>query len=126
MLLRPPKVAGDEAELSSDPVAEVVYEATGVEPKLRDPMAAEKAQGPHRRAGWPRQREEGRGGSRDQAPRRRQGPDRHHEAALKAAGIAGMVSVGDRTWHLIARPNADQYAAEMRGQLASTPEPVLN
>ncbi len=46
------------------------------------------------------------------------------EAALKAAGIAGMVSVGDRTWHLIARPNADQYAAEMRGQLAATPQPA--
>ena len=46
------------------------------------------------------------------------------EAALKAAGIAGLVPVGDTTWHLIAGPNADQYAGEMRGQLAATPEPV--
>ncbi|MGB8384444.1 MAG: PTS transporter subunit EIIC, partial [Dermatophilaceae bacterium] len=37
------KVAGDEAELSPDAIAEVVYEAPGVEPKLRDPLAAEKA-----------------------------------------------------------------------------------
>ena len=37
-----------------------------------------------------------------------------------------MVAVGDGTYHLIAGPNADQYAAEMRGQLSAAPEPVLN
>ena len=51
-------------------------------------------------------------------------PSAVDEAALKAAGIAGMVAVGDGTLHLIAGPNADQYAGEMRGQLAAAPEPV--
>ena len=51
-------------------------------------------------------------------------PSAVDEAALSEAGIAGVVDVGDGTYHLIAGPNADQYAAEMRGQLAATPEPV--
>jgi len=46
------------------------------------------------------------------------------ERDLKAAGITGLVSVGDGTYHLIAGMNADQYAAEMRGQLAAVPAPV--
>ena len=31
-----------------------------------------------------------------------------------------MVAVGDGVYHLIAGPNADQYAGEMRGQLAAS------
>lgn len=41
------------------------------------------------------------------------------EAALKTAGIAGLVKLPDKTLHLLAGLNADQYAAEMRGQLAA-------
>jgi len=40
---------------------------------------------------------------------------------LKEAGVTGMAVVGDGTLHLIAGLNADQYAAEMRGQLAAAP-----
>lgn len=40
------------------------------------------------------------------------------EAALQAEGVAAVVSVGDRTLHLLVGLNADQYAAEMRAQLA--------
>ena len=115
------KIAGDEAELSPDAVAEVVYEAPGAEPKLRDPLAAEKA----------RDFIAGLGGSAnifkvESAAETRlrvkvKDPSSVDEAALKAAGIAGLVSVGDGTWHLIAGLNADQYAAEMRGQLSSVP-----
>jgi len=49
------------------------------------------------------------------------------EAALKSAGIAAVVELNaqDRsaghTLHLLAGLNADQYAAEMRGQLAESP-----
>jgi PTS system glucose-specific IIC component len=46
------------------------------------------------------------------------------EAALTAAGIAGLVAVGEGTFHLIAGLNADQYAAEIRGQLAGALERV--
>jgi PTS system glucose-specific IIC component len=42
------------------------------------------------------------------------------EAALRDEGIAAMVALdGGNTLHLLAGLNADQYAAEMRGQLAS-------
>ncbi len=51
-------------------------------------------------------------------------PNGIDEPALKAAGIAGLVAVGDGVYHLIAGPNADQYAGEMRGQLAATPAPA--
>jgi PTS system glucose-specific IIC component len=41
------------------------------------------------------------------------------EAALKAEGIAAVVKVDGQTLHLLAGLNADQYAAEMRAQLAA-------
>jgi glucose PTS system EIICB or EIICBA component len=40
------------------------------------------------------------------------------EAALRAEGVAALVAVGGQTLHLLVGLNADQYAAEMRGQLA--------
>jgi PTS system glucose-specific IIC component len=43
------------------------------------------------------------------------------EEALKAAGITDFVKLPDHTLHLLAGLNSDQYAAEMRGQLASSP-----
>jgi PTS system glucose-specific IIC component len=42
------------------------------------------------------------------------------EAALRDEGIAALVTLdGGHILHLLAGLNADQYAAEMRGQLAS-------
>jgi PTS system glucose-specific IIC component len=41
------------------------------------------------------------------------------ETALKAEGIAAIVKVDGQTLHLLAGLNADQYAAEMRAQLAA-------
>jgi PTS system glucose-specific IIC component len=38
---------------------------------------------------------------------------------LKAKGIAAIVKLDGQTLHLLSGLNADQYAAEMRGQLAS-------
>jgi PTS system glucose-specific IIC component len=43
-----------------------------------------------------------------------------NEAALQAAGVAGVMRLANRTLHLIVGLNADQYAAEMRGQLATS------
>jgi PTS system glucose-specific IIC component len=40
------------------------------------------------------------------------------EAALKDAGVEAIVRLPDRVVHLLTGLNADQYAAEMRGQLA--------
>ena len=44
------------------------------------------------------------------------------EAALKAAGVAALVKLEGRVIHLLVDLNADQYAAEMRAQLA---EPLV-
>jgi PTS system glucose-specific IIC component len=41
------------------------------------------------------------------------------EAALRAEGIAAIVKLDGQTLHLLVGLNADQYAAEMRGQLAA-------
>lgn len=41
------------------------------------------------------------------------------EAALRSAGAAGVMRLANRTLHLVVGLNADQYAAEMRGQLAT-------
>jgi len=42
------------------------------------------------------------------------------EAALHAEGIGGVVKLDNgKTLHLLVGLNADQYAAEMRGQLAA-------
>ena len=42
------------------------------------------------------------------------------DAALKSEGIAALVRLdGGKILHLLADLNADQYAAEMKGQLAS-------
>jgi glucose PTS system EIICB or EIICBA component len=42
-----------------------------------------------------------------------------NDADLKAGGIAAVVKVDSQTLHLLAGLNADQYAAEMRAQLAA-------
>jgi len=41
------------------------------------------------------------------------------ESALLAEGIAAVVRLEGRLLHLLAGLNADQYAAEMRGQLTA-------
>jgi PTS system glucose-specific IIC component len=44
---------------------------------------------------------------------------RPHENSLRASGIQAVVSLPNRTLHLLAGLNADQYAAEIRAQLAT-------
>jgi glucose PTS system EIICB or EIICBA component len=41
------------------------------------------------------------------------------EAALESEGIAAVVMLDNGVLHLLVGLNADQYAAEMRGQLAA-------
>ena len=119
------KVAGDEAELSPDAVAEVVYEAPVSTPKLRDPMAAGEGQGLHRRA-----RRAGTTSARSRRPPRPGCGSRSRTRApstrplSRRPGIAGLVVRRRRDLHLIAGPNADQYAggdARTAGQGARAP-----
>jgi PTS system glucose-specific IIC component len=43
------------------------------------------------------------------------------EEALRAAGAWGVMRVAERTFHLLVGLHADQYAADMRAQLATAP-----
>ena len=119
------KTAGDEAEVSDEAASEISYQPTGgATVRLRDPMAPEKARGMI----------DGLGG-RDNIVKvdavaetrlRVKVKDTSvvDEDVLKSAGITGFVVLGEGMLHLIAGLNADQYAAEMRGQLAKVPAPV--
>jgi glucose PTS system EIICB or EIICBA component len=42
------------------------------------------------------------------------------ESALKTEGVAAVVTLPNNVCHLLAGLNADQYAAEMRAQLAAS------
>jgi PTS system glucose-specific IIC component len=42
------------------------------------------------------------------------------ESALRTAGIEAVIKLPGNTWHLLAGLNADQYAAELRAQLATS------
>jgi glucose PTS system EIICB or EIICBA component len=118
------ETAGEDAELSEADVPSVSHKPKGVEPKLRDPLAPEKARDVIAALG-------GAGNIRkvESAAETRlrvvvADVSPIDDAALTAAGIGGMVEVGDGTLHLLAGLNADQYAAEMRGQLANRREPA--
>jgi PTS system glucose-specific IIC component len=116
------KTAGDEAELSDAAASEISYQPTGGPTvRLRDPMAPEKARGII----------DGLGGADnivkvDAVAETRlrvkiRDSSAVDEAVLTESGIAGFAIIGDGTLHLLAGLNADQYAAEMRGQLAAVP-----
>ena len=119
------KTAGDEAEISDEAASEISYQPTGgATVRLRDPMAPEKARGIIDGLGGRDNIVKVEAAAETRLRVKVKDPSAVDEAALKEAGIAGFVVVGDGTLHLIAGPNADQYAAEMRGQLARVPAPV--
>lgn len=112
------KIAGPEAELSETEVAATPAALQPVTAKLRDPAAAEKA----------RSFITGLGGAgnikRFEAVAETRlrvvvGDESRIDAtALQTAGANGLMHLPNRVLHLIVGPNADQYAAEMAGQLA--------
>ena len=112
------KTAGSDAELSEADLASVSFEAQTIEPKLRDPEGPQKA----------RQYLEALGGTGNiikveaAAQTRLRVMVREKEKIsatdLQTAGVAGHVFIDPTTLHLIVGLNADQYAAEMRAQMA--------
>jgi PTS system glucose-specific IIC component len=119
------KTAGDEAEIPDEAAREISYQPTGgATVRLRDPMAPEKARGII----------DGLGGQDNivkvdavaETRLRVKVKDTSvvDEDVLKGAGISGFVVLGEGMLHLLAGLNADQYAAEMRGQLAKVPAPA--
>lgn len=112
------KVAGPEAELSeTDLIATAVTAPQPVTAKLRDSAAGDKA----------RSFIQGLGGVKNikkveaVAETRLRvivGDDKRvNESELQTAGVNAVMRLPNRIMHLIVGPNADQYAAEMAGQL---------
>jgi glucose PTS system EIICB or EIICBA component len=110
--------AGDEAELSDATTEDVEYAPRGVEPRLRDPEAPDKARGFIEALG-----------GRDNVVKVEScaqtrlrvvvsDPSEIEESALQAVGASALLPVGPDTFHVLVGLNADQYAAEMRGQLS--------
>jgi PTS system glucose-specific IIC component len=112
------KIAGPEAELTEADVSEVVYTAPGAAPKLRDPEAPEKAAGFIAGLGGPDNVVKVEAAAETRLRVKVKDTSMVEEDVLKAAGVSGMVQVGDDVYHLITGLNADQYAAEMRAAMA--------
>ncbi len=110
--------AGPEADEVEPPPAVKTPAPVGVAAPLRDPLAAQKVQS------WL----EALGGKSNvrqveacAATRLRvvMGSQPYDSAKLEAAGVEAVVELPERVLHLLTGLNADQYAAEMRGQLVS-------
>ncbi len=111
------QTAGPEADEVEMP-SPVPAPATGVVSKLRDSEAAKKVATWIAALGGPGNivRVDDCAATRVRVVIRDK--SRLDEAALRAAGIDAVIRLPNETWHLLAGLNADQYAAEMRAQLA--------
>ena len=111
------KTAGPEADEVEAPSPVKAPPQAGIQPKLRDPLAPEKARALINALGGKAniQRVDACAETRLRIVTTNGALD---EAALKAAGVEAIVRLPDRVVHLLTGLNADQYAAEMRGQLA--------
>jgi len=112
------KSAGPEAdEVEESPVK--IPAPTGLESKLRDPDAARKAAAYITAVGGKQNitRVDACAETRLRLVLRNEG--QIDEAALKAQGITAVIELPENVCHLLAGLNADQYAAEMKAQLAA-------
>jgi PTS system glucose-specific IIC component len=111
------KTAGPEADEVEAPSPVKAPPQAGIQPKLRDPLAPEKARALINALGGKAniQRVDACAETRLRIVTTNGALD---EAALKAAGVEAIVRLPARVVHLLTGLNADQYAAEMRGQLA--------
>jgi PTS system glucose-specific IIC component len=113
------KVAGPEAELSqTDVIAVTAAPSQTALAKLRDPAAGERAQGFLLGLGGVKNvaKVEAVAETRLRVVVRDDG--RVREADLEKAGVGAIMRLPGRIVHLIVGANADQYAAEMAGQMA--------
>lgn len=113
------KIAGPEADAVEEPSPVTAPPPAGIVSKLRDPEAAGKARDLIAALGGAGNVERV-DACAETRLRLVVGNDASvNEAALRAAGVAGVMRLANRTLHLVVGLNADQYAAEMRGQLAT-------
>jgi PTS system glucose-specific IIC component len=113
------KTAGPEADELDEPSPIKAPAPAGLQPKLRDPDAARKASAYIAALGGKANiaRVDACAETRLRLVLRDE--KQLDEAALKAEGVSAVVKLPEHTVHLLAGLNADQYAAEMRGQLAA-------
>jgi PTS system glucose-specific IIC component len=112
------KTAGPEADEVEEPSPVQAPPPPGFEPALRDPDAARKANAYVAALGGRANivRVDACAATRLRLVVRDNAQVR--ESALKAEGIAAVIKLDGKVFHLLTNLNADQYAAEMRGQLA--------
>jgi PTS system glucose-specific IIC component len=113
------KVAGPEAELSeTDLIATSAAAPQAAITKLRDPAAGEKARSFVQGLGGVKNimKVEAVAETRLRVVVNNEG--QVNDAGLQTAGVDGILRLPNHILHLIVGPNADQYAAEMAGQLA--------
>jgi glucose PTS system EIICB or EIICBA component len=113
------KTAGAEADGAEEPSPVKAPARAGLQPALRDPDAARKANTFIAALGGKANivRLDACAETRLRLVVRDQSEVR--DADLKADGIAAVVRLDENVIHLLAGLNADQYAAEMRAQLAA-------
>jgi PTS system glucose-specific IIC component len=114
------KTAGPEADEVDEPSRVRTSAPAGMQPPLRDPDAARKAHSYIEALGGKPNIVRVDACAETRLRLELRDASQIREAALKSEGIAALVRLdGGKTVHLLAGLNADQYAAEMRGQLAS-------
>jgi len=113
------KIAGPEADAVEEP-SPVAAAPSGLKPKLRDPAAAQKAAALIRALGGPGNIERIDACAETRLRLVAVDPAAANDIALRAAGAQAMMELPNRVVHVLVGPNADQYAAEIRGQLAAT------
>lgn len=112
------KVAGSDAELGEADQASVRYATTTIEPKLRDPEAPHKAHHYLHALGGVENIVKVEAAAQTRLRVVVKAGDKVSATDLQTAGVAGHVFIDSTTLHLIVGLNADQYAAEMRAQMA--------
>jgi glucose PTS system EIICB or EIICBA component len=112
------RTAGPEADDVAAPSPVKVMPPPGMQPRLRDPDAPRRASAYVAALGGQANivRVDACAETRLRVVVRDETQVR--EGALRAEGVAALVAVSGQTLHLLVGLNADQYAAEMRGQLA--------
>jgi glucose PTS system EIICB or EIICBA component len=114
------KSAGPEADEIEEPSPVKTPPPAGMQPRLRDADAPRRASAYIAALGGKPNivRVDACAETRLRVVVRDEGQVR--EAALRSEGAAALVKVNAQTLHILVGLNADQYAAEMRGQLAAS------
>lgn len=115
------KTAGPEADAVEEPSPVTAPVPAGIVSKLRDPEAAGKARNLITALGGAGNIQRVDACAETRLRLVLGNDEAVNEAALQAAGVVGVMRLANRTLHLVVGLNADQYAAEMRGQLATSP-----